>query len=142
MELSTKAKEIVSAIEPLAPKGYAIGLHVRFSTPSILLQTYDPEWTEIYTANGYIMSDPTVHWGFTNTGACRWSDIESPDPEDVMGKSAAFGLKYGITVACDVDGSKSISSFARDDREFSDEEIATIDSLMRELHMDTAKDLS
>ena len=141
MQISTDAEKIVSKIAPLAPKGYAVGLHIRFSTPTFMLQAYDKKWTEMYTANDYIMSDPTVHWGFANVGACRWSNFSLPDPQDVLGKSAEHGLKYGITVACDIGDSRSIASFARGDREFTDDEIMQIEALVHELHRETAKAL-
>ncbi len=142
MQLSLDAQAIMDKVIPLAPAGYAIGLHIRFSTPTIMLQAYDPEWTQIYTANGYIMSDPTVHWGFTHQGTCRWSALGTPDPQDVLKKSAQYGLKYGFTAACELDGSRSIASFARTDREFTDDEIETINNLLVALHTETAKDLS
>lgn len=134
MQSSPEIDALISKLDAMSPSGHAIGLHIRYTTPTILLQTYDPEWINVYTTAGYVMSDPTVHWGFSDTGSIRWSAIDIADPNDVMGKSAAYGMKYGISVACEFDGSRSISSFARADREYTDEEIAEIEKTLIKLH--------
>ena len=33
-------------LDALAPKGYFIGLHIRFTSPLISFQTYDQAWTD------------------------------------------------------------------------------------------------
>jgi len=44
----------------LAPAGYSIGLHIRFTAPLFMFQTYDPVWLDHYTENGYVLRDPMV----------------------------------------------------------------------------------
>lgn len=134
MQNSPKTDALISELDALSSSGYAVALHVRFTTPTILIQTYDPEWIKIYSTEGYVMHDPTVHWGFGNTGTIRWSEIELPDTHNVMEKSAAYGMKYGISVACEIDGSRSMASFARADREYQDTEITQIEELLIKLH--------
>ena len=118
----------------MAPAGYALGLHIRFASAHIMIQTYDPVWIEIYTRNGYMMCDPMVSWGFGNEGTCRWSAIDYPDPHQIFRQAAEYGLKYGVVVSCGALSSRSIGGFARSDREFSDSEIADLERDVRLLH--------
>ncbi len=122
-----------------APVGYALAFHIRFTTPTFLFQTYPKAWAEYYSQNGLVMSDPTVAWGFENLGTQRWSDLADQDTAGVMTKAAEYGLRFGVTVAVDVDDSRSISSFAREDREFSDAEINQLQAAVVSLHALTAK---
>lgn len=121
----------------LAPKGYALGLHIRFASAHIMVQTYDRAWIEIYTGRGYMLCDPLVSWGFSTEGAIRWSELPFPDPHRVMEQASAFGLKYGVGVSVGPTSSRSIGGFAREDREFTDEEMATIADLVRVLHRES-----
>ena len=120
-----------------APAGYALGLHVRFASAHIMVQTYDPAWIERYTANGHMLSDPVVLWGFANTGACRWSELGMADPNNIMSQAAEFGLHYGVAVATGPLNSRSIGGFARSDREFTDKEIEQIVATVEHLHVES-----
>ena len=63
----------LARLQKLAPKGYYIGLHIRFAAPIMQFQTYPAAWIENYASNGYALRDPTIAWGFSTTGAIRWS---------------------------------------------------------------------
>jgi len=78
-----------------------------------------------------------VSWGFSEEGTRRWSEIPIPDPHDIWGQAAAFGLKYGVAVSHGPLSSRSIGGFARPDREFSDSEIQTIAEIVHLLHVET-----
>ncbi|KCV82750.1 transcriptional regulator [Actibacterium atlanticum] len=121
-------------LDSLAPKGYNIGLHIRFTSPLMTFQTYDTEWLNYYTDNGYVLRDPVVAWGFATTGATRWSNKRLPDPFGIMKEAERFGLLYGATVSCGPISSRTIASVARADREFQDEEIKEIEQVVRRLH--------
>jgi len=127
----------LSRLTELAPKGFALGLHIRFASAHIMIQTYDPRWIEVYTEKGYMLCDPLVSWGFGNEGAVRWSQIDHPDPHDVLGQAAAYGLVYGVAVSYGPVSSRTIGGFAREDREFTDAEIAAIQASVRQLHDDS-----
>jgi LuxR family transcriptional regulator, quorum-sensing system regulator SdiA len=118
----------------LAPGGYALGLHIRFASAHIMVQTYDIGWIERYTARGYMLCDPIISWGFSTTGSQRWSALNFPDPHDVLGQAAEFGLNFGVAVSHGPTSSRSIGGFAREDREFTDEEIDHIRDTVRLLH--------
>ncbi|RYH08955.1 autoinducer binding domain-containing protein [Tropicimonas sp. IMCC6043] len=108
----------------LAPAGYFVGLHIRFASPLMTFQTYDPAWIERYTAQAYAMRDPMTAWGFSTEGAARWSEIQSriPDPFGIMQEAADFGLRFGVQIAHGPISSRSIAGLARTDREFTDTE--------------------
>lgn len=124
----------IARLKRLAPDGYALGLHIRFASAHIMIQTYDPAWIELYTSRGYMMCDPLVSWGFSTTGTSRWSELDHPDPHNVLGQAADFGLIYGVAVSHGPTSSRSIGGFARSDREFTDDEIETISRTVLKLH--------
>jgi LuxR family transcriptional regulator len=117
-----------------APAGYFIGLHIRFTSPLMIYQTYDQRWVEHYTANAYVLRDPATIWGMANTGAIRWSDPAFADPHRILPEAAAFGLRFGLTVACGPASSRSIAGFSRADREFADKELRTIQNCVERMH--------
>lgn len=127
----------LARLKRLAPDGMALGLHIRFASAHIMIRTYDPEWIELYTSRGYMMCDPLVSWGFGNSGAVRWSALDHPDPHDVLGQAAQFGLKYGLAVSHGPISSRTIGGFARRDREFTDEEIDQILETVILLHRES-----
>ncbi len=124
----------LARLKRLAPQGYALGLHIRFASAHIMVQTYDPAWIERYTTRGYMLCDPLVSWGFSTTGTMRWSALEFPDPHNVLGQAAEFGLNYGVAVSCGPLSSRTIGGLARSDREFTDEEIEQIFETVKLLH--------
>ncbi len=121
-------------LAPYAPKGYFIGLHIRFTSPLMSFQTYDQRWLDHYTENGYVLRDPMTAWGFSTTGWIRWSDPALLDPFGLFKEAARFGLTHGITMSCGPIKSRTIASFARDDREFEDREIKAIVEVVHRLH--------
>ncbi len=118
----------------VAPAGYFIGLHIRFAAPLMSFQTYDQAWMDRYTEQGYALRDPTIAWGFSTEGACRWRDFEIPDTFGIMEEGRQFGLIFGLTVSCGPISSRTIASFSRDDREFTDDEMDDISQTVRRLH--------
>jgi LuxR family transcriptional regulator, quorum-sensing system regulator SdiA len=122
------------AVGRLATSGYFIGLHIRFTSPLVIFQTYDQRWVDHYTENGLVLRDPATLWGMSRTGAIRWSDPHLSDPFNLLPVAASFGLRFGMTVACGTSTSRSIASFARNDREFAEGEFALIAASVQRLH--------
>lgn len=118
----------------LAPAGYFVGLHIRFTAPLFTYQTYDQVWIDHYTENGYVLRDPMTAWGFSTNGTIRWSDPSLPDPFGLFAEAARYGLHYGATVSCGPIKSRTIASIARSDREFEDREIAAAETIIQRLH--------
>ncbi len=77
-------------------------------------------------------------WGFSNTGVARWHDLEEIDASGILPLARKFGLNHGFTYAIDKKSSKSISSFTREDRDFSDQEIVEITNIVIAMHDYTA----
>lgn len=121
-------------LERHADAGYFVGLHIRFTSPLINIQTYDQAWTDHYTDNGYVLRDPMTAWAFSTTGWTRWSNPEIHDPYGIFEEAKSFGLNYGVTISTGPIASRSIVSLARSDREFTDDEIEEIRAVVLHLH--------
>ncbi len=117
-----------------APAGYAMGLYMNYNGPSLMFQAYSSEWVNHYEEKGYFVSDPTIVWAFENRGSCRWSDLYDLDTRGILDDAAKFNIKYGCTVSIEIDDEHSIASFARNDREFTDDEIAEIVEIYTNIH--------
>lgn len=135
MALHVEINQTLDRLKEIAPKGFYVGLHIRFAAPILQFQTYPQEWVDHYGANGYTLRDPTIAWGFSTTGACRWSCLPIPDPFDILGAAAKFGLVYGMTCSFGAVDSRTIASFASDTREFTDDEIRRICEAVEHLHI-------
>ncbi len=134
MDEQSRIANLLGDLSGLAPAGYAIALHVRFTTPTYLFQTYPEAWSDHYSAAGLVMQDPTVAWAFEQTGVVRWRDLAASDAAGVLAAAARHGLGFGFTLSQDRGASRSLSSFSRNDRDFTDAEIAAITRLSDELH--------
>jgi len=121
-------------LHKLAPAGYFIAFHIRFAAPLMQFQTYSKEWSDYYAMNAFALRDPVIAWGFSATGACRWSVLPIPDPFGILREASNHGLRYGLTVSCGEMTSRTIASFAHPEREFTDAEIDTIAATIRRLH--------
>jgi LuxR family transcriptional regulator len=134
MSKSIGLDRILHLLDRESPAGYLAGMHIRFAGPLVQYQTYDQRWIDHYTENGYALRDPMVAWGFTKDGASRWSEIDLPDPFKIFAQASDYGLKFGVVVSTGPLNSRSICGCARDDREFTDEEIGRITKLVQTLH--------
>ncbi|WP_218014042.1 autoinducer binding domain-containing protein [Rubellimicrobium roseum] len=141
MTLEAEISRRLDRLRAVAPAGYAIALHVRFTTPSYLFQTYPAPWIEEYAREGLVLRDPTVAWAFSNDGTVTWAALVAADPAGVIGRAARHGLVHGLSVSLLRGDSRSMASFARSDRSFEPEEIDEIERTMAEMHDATAFDL-
>lgn len=134
MSTTTELTRLFAQLRAMSPSGYSAGLHIRFAAPLVSDSTYDIKWLEHYTTNAYALRDPMIAWGLSCEGATRWSEIELPDPFEIWRQAADFGLKYGVAVSCGPVSSRTIAGCARSDREYTDAEIAKIQTVVRTLH--------
>jgi LuxR family transcriptional regulator len=134
----SKIKVLLESVEYLAPSGFAIAFHIRLTSPDFLFQTYPKDWTDIYSEKGYVMQDPTVRWGFVETGSIRWSGLTEMDDHNILGQAVAYGMAYGVTIATDTGGGRSLASFSCPYREYSDAEIEQLSQSVQVLHDMTA----
>ncbi|MDE3120578.1 MAG: autoinducer binding domain-containing protein [Paracoccaceae bacterium] len=134
MSIQTRVDLELRDVARLAPAGYFVGLHIRFTSPLMTFQTYDQAWIDHYTENGFVLRDPMTAWGFSTTGHVRWSDPTLLDPFGLFREAASYGLRYGATISCGPIKSRTLASFARGDREFTDEEILELERIICHLH--------
>jgi LuxR family transcriptional regulator len=127
--------ELMEELGALAPRGYTVGLHIRFASPLIYQSSYPTDWVDYYNANSYYLRDPLVFWGIGTSGTTRWSEIPLPDPFGVLKKAAAHGLKYGAVSSYGPITSRSIVGISRADREFSAEELAQLAEITARMHI-------
>jgi LuxR family transcriptional regulator, quorum-sensing system regulator SdiA len=125
-------------LDQRSPAGCAIGLHIRFTAARYMFQSYPKRWMDQYSRSGLIQLDPTVRWGMSNVGWILWGDLEAIDEHGVLERAKDFGLMNGLTVAVLIDGSRSIASFARSDRDYAPPEIAELEEIFADLHRATA----
>ncbi len=128
---------LLTELDQRSPAGFAIALHVRFTRPTYLFQTYAKPWMDHYTEAGLVMHDPVVRWGLQNTGRLRWSDLTEIDDAAVFAQARDHGLMNGAGIAIVLSGSRTIAAFARADREYTDEELEEFEDLLTRLHQAT-----
>ena len=134
MSVRSDIESYLEQLAGLAPNGFFFALHIRFALPLLSHQSFDARWADLYTEQAYALRDPIIAWGFSTTGTSRWSEIEIPDPFDILQQAKEFGMIYGVSVSCGPMKSRTIASAARSDREFEDHEIETFAGIIRTLH--------
>ena len=134
--MTTAFTSLLPDLKTAFPAGFAIALHIRFTSPAILLQAYAPDWIEAYNREGMVMQDPTVRWGLRNSGIIRWQELPDIDAagEHVLRAAAEHGLIHGFCVGVGQPGSRSVASFARQDRPATDTEMAAAHDTVAQLH--------
>ncbi len=124
-------------LDGLAPGGYFLALRMGFVFPVFEKKTLPPKWIDRYSARGYVLVDPVMHWMYQNVGAARWSELGLADPHKVLEQAKLYGLNYGVAVCCADPGERtqrSFGSFARGDREFTESEVAALADCVSRLH--------
>lgn len=127
----------LGAIGQIADAGFAMALHIRFTTPSFLFQSYSDAWHDYYSRNGLVMHDPTVRWGFENSGVVSWSKLAANDPMNVLGAAKDHGMAHGLTYATQASDSHSVASFSHSTREFDTAEQAELLAQVDRIHAET-----
>jgi LuxR family transcriptional regulator len=128
---------LLHELDRRSPAGFAIALHIQFTTPRYMFQTYAKRWLDHYTASGLVLRDPVVRWGMQNVGRMRWSELEAMDDAGVMEQAKDYGLMNGAAIAIVLLGSRSVAGFARADREYEAGEMLEMEDLLSQLHRAT-----
>jgi LuxR family transcriptional regulator len=124
----------VATLSPLAPAGYFLAVRLRGAAPFLTFSTFPTAWTDEYMEKGFLMRDPVTTWAVTLGGAIRWSSAFLPDPFGVFKAAAKHGLRFGASVATGPVSSLTLGSFARGDRDLTDDEIATAKAAVGRIH--------
>lgn len=136
-ENTQKVSEVTAIhkqLSALCDTGFAVACHIRYTRPSLLYRTYSKAWIDHYSAQGYMLSDPVVHWGLANTGRVMWSDLAGQDPAGVLPAAKAHGLQNGWTYSTGKPTSRTISGHTRSGPAYTEAEFTRIASLIEELH--------
>jgi len=138
MKADADITKTLADLMEVATAGFATGLHIQFTTPTFMFQTYPRGWAEEYSREGMVARDPTVAWAFGNTGRIAWRDLMPVDEGGVLRRAGEHGLTHGLAVSLFRGGTRSIGGFARSDRFFTPEEEELIEARMTTLHDATA----
>ena len=110
---SSVVAALLGRLRRVCDTGFALAVHIRYTRPALLYQTYDREWVDHYSAKGYMLSDPTVHWGLSNVGAMDWNQLVGQDPEGIIQAAYDHGLANGWTYATGPTTSRSLGSMTK-----------------------------
>lgn len=120
----------------LSPSGYRLGLnHSLRDGAKYYDDTYHPKWIELYESLEMEDKDPITLWAMSRTGTKRWSEIQRPALPTIAERNAAaaimqhaikYGLQFGAVISTSINSKRSVLSVARNDREFTDEELLEI----------------
>jgi len=123
-------------LSELAPAGHYIAIRIGFAFPVFEENGLPSDWVDLYTADGLMLRDPIVNWMYANVGVVRWSEIDAPDPNAVLQMARQHGLVYGAVACCMDEGTaeRSYGSFARSDRDFTDQELRALQQIVQSEH--------
>lgn len=124
-------------LRTLCDTGFALAIHIRYTRPTLLFQTYERAWADTYSEKGYMLSDPVVHWGLTNTGWVEWASLTDRDPQGVIADAVAHGLTNGWTYAVGPVSSRTIAGLTRSGPAFSAAERGVIGAMIDDIHAET-----
>jgi LuxR family transcriptional regulator, quorum-sensing system regulator SdiA len=132
--ITAQIKRHLDRLSTLSNSGYALAIHIRYTRPTLLYRSYAQNWIDHYTEKGFMLSDPTVHWGLSHTGMVNWSDLAGTDPDDVFAAARKHGLFNGITYSTGREASRTISGHTRSDAAFSAAERTELAALIDDIH--------
>lgn len=133
----SKVEEVGRHLENLSlicDTGYALAIHIRLTSPTLLYQTYPEDWIRFYTERGFMLSDPVVRWGLRETGFIRWKDIPDEDHEKVIAHASRFGIEHGVAFALGPASSRTLAGLTRSSREFTGTEIDEMIAIVTAIH--------
>lgn len=141
LDAKTAGDQIRATIGQFAPAGYYIALRFGFALPLEETNALSPDWVDHYTRHRLMLFDPAMRWAHGNVGCTRWSEITLDDPMRVLVQARTFGMTYGLTISVCSSGEdlkRSLASFTRSDREFTDLEVTFLQVYLTRRHAETA----
>ncbi len=126
--------QYLGRLAALCGSGYALAVHIRYTRPTLLYQTYSQAWADHYSEKGYMLSDPVVRWGIMHTGRIEWNSLVDQDPEGVIAAAVSFGLTNGWTYATGTASTRTIAGLTRSGGPFSPEDVAEIIRIVDAIH--------
>jgi LuxR family transcriptional regulator len=132
-QIANKIADLLGEMKSACDSGFALAAHVRYTRPTLLYQTYSQDWADHYSEKGFMLSDPTVHWGLSNVGAVDWDALSGQDPEGVIAAARSYGLTNGWTYSVGAATSRSLASMTSS-AGFSDAQRGRIRAIIDEVH--------
>ena len=124
-------------LSAIAPAGHFVALRIGFAVPMEEVNALPCPWIEFYNQRGLMVFDPVMRWIYGSEGRCRWSAVPFSDPRGVLPAARDHGLAFGAAVSL-LDpgprGQRSFGTFARSDREFTDEELDLLQAHVQARH--------
>lgn len=130
---------ILPMLRVLAPQGFVFVHNLGLRGPEFFHSEFPVEWQREYENKNYTWADPVLLWSMQHRGDTRWSGINTLDLRGVLPAAKRFQLNYGA-IFCRGLVKKSVLSLARADREFTDEEMALLSSMVSKLVEDASLD--
>lgn len=140
MHRINKVSDCLTRLAGFCDTGFALAVHIRYTRPTLLYQTYAQDWIDFYSEKGLMLSDPVVRWGLVNTGRIDWHEVADDDPAQVIASAAEHGLHNGVTLSIGPESSRTIAGLTRSDRPFTAGEIDEMQEIITEIH-DLTEDL-
>ncbi|MEO6298858.1 MAG: autoinducer binding domain-containing protein [Paracoccaceae bacterium] len=129
----TEIDALLGKLKAICDRGFALAVHIRYTRPTLLYQTYAQDWSDHYSEKGYMLSDPTVHWGLANVGSMDWDMQVDQDPEGVIKAARNYGLINGWTYAVGPATSRSLASMTKT-TPFTEEQRNQVRAAIDEIH--------
>lgn len=126
--------QLLGDLGAICDTGFALAIHIRYTRPTLLFQTYAQTWSDHYSEQGYMMTDPVVRWGLTNTGSVIWDTLRDQDPEGVITAAVAHGLTNGWTYALGPTGSRTIAGLTKSGAAFTPDQTAKAIAIVNAMH--------
>jgi LuxR family transcriptional regulator len=134
MDRVKKVAQLLSELDAMCDTGFALAVRISYTRPLLLYQSYSRDWSDVYSENGLMMTDPVVRWGLENTGTVFWDDPTLDDPAGVVALARAHGLRHGVTISTGPANARTISGHTRSTGPFSEDEIAHMRRLVETVH--------
>lgn len=134
LPITMAMSQYLAHLSALCDSGFALAIHIRLTRPTLLYRTYSSDWIDHYTENGFMLSDPVVHWGLSHTGHVNWDDLASQDTDGVLTAAVAHGLRNGLTYSTGTGPSRTISGLTRSSGKFTEQERAEIAEIVDAVH--------
>lgn len=124
----------LAELSRLCDTGFALAIHIRMASPTLMYQSYPDEWIRRYSERGFMLSDPVVRWGLRETGFIRWCDIPDEDHENVFGQASEFGIGHGVAFSLGSAASRTLAGLTRSEVDFTGAEIDRMIALVTRIH--------
>ncbi|SFC87196.1 transcriptional regulator, LuxR family [Tropicimonas isoalkanivorans] len=132
-------------LELLAPAGFHVAVRVGFAFPEYEWNTLPLAWVHLYTRDALMLHDPVTRWVYENVGQVKWSELVADDPKGVLALASTYDLRFGAAVCVmneDEPGIRTYGTFARDDRDFTADEMKALYDCLRDLHQTESIDIA